>query len=343
MTQPVATTDPPATSGAGPAIRPGGHAGDRIFEGVTTSVAVVVVAVLLVMTAFLVGRAWPAIHTAGRGFLTERQWFPDATPARFGIAALVWGTLLSSVLALVIAVPVALGSALYVTEYAPAAAGRWIGYLVDVLAAVPSVVYGLWGLLFLVPRMVPMQRFLAEHLGFIPLFHNPDGVYGKSVFAASVVLALMVLPIVAAISREVFRQVPLELREAALALGATRWEMIRTAVLPTSRSGVVGAVILGLGRALGETIAVALVLAATFDVNLHILRPGGNTIAANIATKFGESGSVGRSALIASGLVLFAITLAATVAARGVIRRTSRSLAARPFSTTRDQAGRATA
>jgi phosphate transport system permease protein len=286
-------------------------------------VAVTVVVVLLAMTAFLVVRAWPAVRTAGGDFFTERQWFPDATPARFGIAALVWGTLVSSVLALAVAVPVAMGSALYVTEYARPVVGRWIGYLVDVLAAVPSVVYGLWGLLFLVPRMVPAQRFLAHHLGFIPFFANPDDVYGKSVFAASVVLALMILPIVAAVSREVFRQVPRDLREAALALGATRWEVIRTSVLPSSRSGVIGAVILGLGRALGETIAVALVLAATFDVKLRILQPGGNTIAANVATKFGEAGDVGRSALIASGLILFAITLAATVAARAVIRRSA--------------------
>jgi phosphate transport system permease protein len=289
----------------------------------TAFVAGAVVIVLLAMTVFLLARAWPAVRTAGVSFLTEREWFPDATPARFGIAALVWGTLVSSVLALAMAVPVALGAALYVTEYARPAAGRWIGYLVDVLAAVPSVVYGLWGLLFLVPRLVPVQRFLADHLGFVPFFRNPDDVYGKSVFAAAVVLGLMVLPIVAAVSREVFRQVPGDLREAALALGATRWEVIRTSVLPASRSGVVGAVILGLGRALGETIAVALVLASTFDIHLRILEPGGNTIAANIATKFGEAGDVGRSALVASGLVLFAITLAATVAARGVIRRTA--------------------
>jgi len=302
---------------------PPGNAGDRAFRRVTTVIAVSVLAVLAVMTIFLITRAWPALHTAGTSFLTERRWSPDASPARFGIAALVWGTLVSSVVALAIAVPIALGSALYVTEYARPAVGRWISYLVDVLAAVPSVVYGLWGLLFLVPRMVPAQRWLAEHLGFVPFFSNPDGVYGKSIFAASVILALMVLPIVAALSREVFRQVPRELREAALALGATRWEVIRTAVVPCSRSGVMGAVILVLGRALGETIAVALVLAATFDVNVGILRPGGNTIAANIATKFGEAGSVGRSALIGSGLILFAITLAVTVVARRVIRGSS--------------------
>ena len=293
-----------------------------MFQYATTAVAATVVVVLLAMTVFLLVQAWPAVRIAGGSFLTEHEWFPDATPARFGIAALLWGTMVSSILALVVAVPVAIGSALYVSEYARPAVGRWIGYLIDVLAAVPSVVYGLWGLLFLVPRMVPAQRFLAEHLGFLPFFRNPDDIYGKSVFAASVVLALMILPIIAAVSREVFRQVPRELREAALALGATRWEMIRTSVLPPSRSGVLGAVILGLGRALGETIAVALVLASTFDIDLRILEPGGNTIAANIATKFGEAGEVGRSALIASGLVLFVITLAATMAARGVIRRT---------------------
>jgi phosphate transport system permease protein len=293
-----------------------------VFQYVTTGVSATVVVVLLAMTVFLLARAWPGVCTARIGFLTEHEWFPDATPARFGIAALLWGTLLSSILALAVAVPVAIGSALYVTEYARPAVGRWIGYLVDVLAAVPSVVYGLWGLLFLVPRLVPAQRFLAHHLGFVPFFRNPDDVYGKSMFAASVVLALMILPIIAAVSREVFRQVPQELREAALALGATRWEVVRTSVLPPSRSGVVGAIILGLGRALGETIAVALVLASTFDIHVRILEPGGNTIAANIATKFGEAGEVGRSALIAGGLVLFAITLAATVAARGVIRRT---------------------
>lgn len=317
-------TNPAAPQADGLGAGDGGrHAGDRAFQLLTTAVAATVVVVLLAMTAFLFVRAWPAVRTAGLGFLSEREWFPDASPARFGIAALVWGTVLSSVFALALAVPVAVGSALYVTEYARPVVGRWIGYLVDVLAAVPSVVYGLWGLLFLVPRMVPLQRFLADHLGFIPFFENPDDAYGKSVFAASVVLALMVLPIVAAVSREVFRQVPRELREAALALGATRWETVRTSVLPSSRSGVVGAVILGLGRALGETIAVALVLAATFDTNLRILQPGGNTIAANVATKFGEAGEIGRSALIASGLVLFAITLAATMAARMILRRTA--------------------
>jgi phosphate transport system permease protein len=321
----VQTIETPSERKAPPPRRPPRRLGDRIFEALTTGVGVTVLLVLTVITVFLFVKAWPALRSAGFDFFGERQWFPDSEPPKFGVAALAWGTVLSSVLALVMAVPVAVGSALYTSEYASPRLGRWVGYLIDLLAAVPSVVYGLWGLLFLVPRMVPFQEFLADYFGFIPLFSNPNGLYGKSLFAASVVLALMVLPIVAAVSREVFRQVPTDQREAALALGATRWEMIRTAVLPASRSGVFGAVILGLGRALGETIAIALVLAATFDIKLRVLEPGGNTVAANIATKFGEAGSLGRGALVASGLVLFAITLAATVAARRVISRTPKA------------------
>jgi phosphate transport system permease protein len=324
------TIEKPAP-GDGPGLRRSGGStvqrGDRIFAGLSTGVSVVVLVLLAVMMLFLVGRAWPALRLAKLRFFTERQWFPDAPKPRFGVAALVWGTVVSSVLALLMAVPIALGSALYVTEYARPVVGRWIGYLVDVLAAVPSVVYGLWGLYFLVPRMIGLQRWMGEHLGFVPILRNSQHLYGRSIFAASVVLALMVLPIVAAVTREIFRQVPQDMREAALALGATRWETIRTSVLPASRSGILGAIILGLGRALGETIAIALVLAVTFDINVHVLVPGGNTVAANIATKFGEAGAVGRPALIASGLVLFLITLVATAAARGVVRRTGRAAA----------------
>jgi phosphate transport system permease protein len=273
---------------------------------------------------FLVWRAAPAFHLAGWHFFTRKDWFPDQSPARFGVAALAFGSVLSSILALAIAVPVAVGAALVITELVPRGLGVWLGYVVDLLAAVPSVVYGLWGVYFLVPRLIPTQRWLDHHLGFIPLFDSRNDTYGKSIFAASVVLAIMVLPIVAAISREVFRQVPRANREAALALGATRWESIRMAVLPPSKSGVIGAVMLGLGRALGETIAVALVLSASFDVSVHVTEPGGNTIAANIATKFGEAGVHGREALIASGLILFAITLVVNMAARAVVYRSGR-------------------
>jgi phosphate transport system permease protein len=305
--------------------------GDRAFWFLTHGAGVFVFALIAAIGVFLAVQAVPALRRAGVSFFTERAWFPDAIPSRFGIAALVFGTVVSSVLALVFAVPVAIGSALYVSELAPPRLGRWVGHLVDLLAAVPSVVYGLWGVLFLVPRLVPAQRAVDEATGgILPVVHSATGVYGRSILSASLVLAVMVLPIVAALARETFRQAPTAQREAALALGATRWEMIRTAVLPFSRGGLVGAVMLGLGRALGETIAVALVLAPTFGINLNLAEPGGNTIAANIATKFGESGTTGRSALIASGLVLFAVTLAVNVVARVIVRRTVRTGLARP-------------
>jgi phosphate transport system permease protein len=298
--------------------------GDRIFRRLTLGSGLLILGVIVAITVFLVWKAVPAFQTAGLRFFTQKAWFPDATPAKFGVAALAFGTLLSSVLALVMVVPVAVGTALALTELAPGRLGTIGGYVIDVLAAVPSVVYGLWGVWFLVPRLIPMQRWLDHHAGFIPLFQSRSNTYGRSVFAASVVLAIMVLPIVAAICREVFRQVPQANREAAIALGATRWETIRMAVLPPSRSGVTGGIMLGLGRALGETIAVALVLAATYNVNAHVFEPGGNTIAANIATKFGEAGVLGREALIASGLVLFVITLAVNMAARAIVYRSAR-------------------
>jgi phosphate transport system permease protein len=301
-----------------------------VFRRVAEAAGLLVVALIVAIAVFLLLRGIPAFRLSGRRFFVETAWFPDATPARFGIASLAFGTVISSVGALVLAVPVALGSALFLTELAPPRIGKWVGYLVDLLAAVPSVVYGLWGVFFLVPMLIPVGRWLDRTLGFIPLFDSRTGTYGRSLFAASVVLAIMILPIIAAISREVFRQVPTPHREAAYALGATRWEIIRLAVLPYSRGGIVGATMLGLGRALGETIAVALVLAAAFDVNWHILEPGGNSIAANIATKFGEAGAVGRQALIASGLVLFAITLVVNVVARGVVYRSGLAAEGKP-------------
>jgi phosphate transport system permease protein len=218
---------------------------------------------------------------------------------------------------------VAIGSALFLTEVVPTRLGRPLGYLVDLLAAVPSVVYGLWGLLVLVPMLIPFEKFLDRRLGFIPIFDNRNALYGKSIFAGGVVLAIMVVPIVAALSREIFNQVPRANREAAQALGATAWETMRLAVLPFSRSGLVGATMLGLGRALGETIAVALVLGSIFTINPHVTEVGGNSIAANIATKFGEAGANGRSALIASGLLLFAITLVVNLVGRIIVRRSA--------------------
>jgi phosphate transport system permease protein len=186
---------------------------------------------------------------------------------------------------------------------------------------VPSIIFGLWGLYNFMPYVTSFAEWLTNYLGWIPIFANDLQLWTKSLLMAGLVLAIMVLPTVSAISREVFIQVPRMHVEASLALGATRWEMIKMAVFPFSRPGMISAAMLGLGRALGETIAVALILSAVFEVNLHITEPGGNSFAANIALKWGEAGEVGRSALIASGLVLFLITLAVNMLARWIIAR----------------------
>jgi phosphate transport system permease protein len=297
--------------------------GDAAFRALAISSGVLVFILLGAIAVFLVVKALPALQHDKTSFWMTRTWSPGTET--FGVAATLFGTALTAVLALAMAVPVALGVALYITEYAPRRIANLLGYLTDMLAAVPSVVYGLWGVSFLLLHMQGIDHFLATKFGWIPLFADPNGhglsTFPKTVFAASVVLAVMVLPIVAAISREVFKQVDPAEKEAALALGATRWEMIRTAVLPVSRPGVVSAVMLGLGRALGETIAVALVIGNVNTISGHILIPGGNTIAANIANSFNEANGVGRSALIASGLVLFALTLIVNLVARYVILR----------------------
>ncbi|MBV9487669.1 MAG: phosphate ABC transporter permease subunit PstC [Frankiaceae bacterium] len=292
--------------------------GDAVFRTLTFIAGAFVFVLLGAIALFLVIKAMPAIKNDPTNFFTTTQWSSSA----YGIAATLFGTALTAVLALAIAVPVGVGVALYITQYAPRRIATLLGYVTDMLAAVPSVVYGLWGLIFLLPRMVGIDHFLAKYFGWTGLFHDPAGglnTFPKTIFSASIVLSIMVLPIIAAISREVFRQVDPVQKEAALALGATRWEMIRTAVLPPSRAGVISATMLGLGRALGETIAVALVIGNVNRVSGHVLVPGGNTIAANIANTFGEAADKGP--LIASGLVLFVLTLVVNLAARYVILR----------------------
>jgi len=315
---------PPVAAGTTRAAT-GERGADRFFRVSTASAGAIIVAVIVAIGVFLVVKAIPALQANTSHFLTEKQWLPDATRSQFGIAALAFGTVLTSFFALLMAVPVAIGVALYITEYASPRVATAMSYLSDLLAAVPSVIYGLWGVLFLVPHMNQLQTFLTAHLGFLPMFRNDSGIVGRSLFAASVILAIMILPIIAAINREIFVQVPAANREAALALGATKLEMIRIAVLPYSRAGLISGVMLGLGRALGETIAVALVLSASFTLSIQVLSGlGGNTVAANIATKFGEAGITGRGALIASGLVLFVITFAVNGLARLVIYRSRR-------------------
>lgn len=322
----MSTIDTPLDTASLRSARGSGR-GDAVFRWLATAAGLFVFVVLGAIAAFLVVKAIPSLNADKSSFWTTKTWAPVQGNAMFGIAALLFGTVFTGLLSLAMAVPVGLGVAVYITEYAPRRIATPLGYITDLLAAVPSVVYGLWGLYFLLPHLVGIQLLLAKYFSWIPLFANPNNqasIYSKSVFGASLVLAIMVLPIVAAVSREVLRQVDPAHKEAALALGATRWEVIRTAVLPPSRAGIVSAAMLGLGRALGETIAVALVIGDAFKISPHILVPGGNTIAANIANSFGDADTIGRSALIASGLVLFVLTLAVNLLARWVIARSGR-------------------
>lgn len=333
MTETVRRPEVPVGQQAGPAGPPApraggdalgtGRRGDRVFRRLSVGSAMVVLVVIVAIAVFLVAKAVPALRANDANFLTSRDFFTSTVPPRFGIAALAYGTVVTSLVAVVLAVPVAVGVALFISHYAPRRLASLLGYVIDLLAAVPSVVYGLWGAQFLNQPFKGFSRFLEKWLGWIPIFHTAGGKgpYGNSLLLAGVVLAVMILPIVAAISREVFLQAPRTHAEAALALGATRWEMIRVAVLPYGRPGVISAGLLGLGRALGETIAVLLVLRASNVVSSSLTRPGGNSIAGNIAGQFGEANPLGRGALVASGLALFVITLAVNFAARAIIAR----------------------
>jgi phosphate transport system permease protein len=295
--------------------------GDNVFQWLSTGAGSVVLVIIVAIAIFLIAKAIPALRADKANFLSYKEWFPDdPTSPKFGIASLVYGTVLSAVLALLMAVPVAFGIALCLSHYAPRQLATALGFVIDLLAAVPSIVFGLWGRDYFASPVAAFSGWLHHYFGWIPLFGG-DGPYGQSILLGSLVLAIMVLPIVTSLSREVFRQAPVMDQEAALALGATRWEMIRMSVIPYGRPGLIASVMLGLGRALGETIALALTLGSTFGISVSIINVGGNSIAANIANRFGEAGDIGRGALIASGLVLFAITLIVNVTARAIVYR----------------------
>ena len=301
----------------GASVRPG----DRVFLGLSRGAGLLILLTMASIAIFLVVKAIPALQANTANFLTSTAWFPDQSPAVFGIAALVFGTVMTSIVAMVLAVPVGIGIALFIAHYAPRRLATALGFVTDLLAAVPSIIFGMWGLQFLTPHMEGLGEWLNTYLGFIPIFTNTLGLYSKSILIAGVVLAIMILPTISAITREVFVQVPRDHIEAALALGATRWEMVRLSIFPFAKPGMISAAMLGLGRALGETIAVALILSASYDINRHITEPGGNTFAANIALRWNEAGPIGLSALVASGLVLFVITLVVNMGARAVIAR----------------------
>ncbi len=295
---------------------------DRATKWLLTGLAGLILVIIGYFFIRLFSEAHPAFAKFGYfGFTFDNNW--DVSKSIYGALPLVVGTLVTAGIALVIGVPIAVASALYLTELCPARARGPLTILVELLAAVPSVVYGLWGVFFLIPRLKPAEQWFSDHLGFLPFVGG--NVAGPSYFIAGLILAIMVLPIVSAISREVMATVPVEHKEAALALGATRWEMIRMAVLPYSRAGITGAAMLGLGRAIGETIAVTLVIGNSPAIGSTIFSQG-YTLAAVVANEFGEAASdpIHRAALIAAGLVLFILTLGVNGLARAFVARAER-------------------
>ncbi|WP_144663135.1 phosphate ABC transporter permease subunit PstC [Paenarthrobacter nicotinovorans] len=293
--------------------RGAGRAGDKVFSGAAMAAGCLILAVLFGVALFLVVQAIPALTAppadiqGGHGFFAY-------------IAPIVVGTLIAAVIALIIATPVAIGVALFISHYAPRRLAAGLGYVVDLLAAIPSVVYGAWGAAFLAKEISPAYDWLANNLGWIPIFQGPASATGKTILTAGIVLSVMVLPIITSLSREIFLQTPKLHEEAALALGATRWEMIKMAVLPFGRPGIISAVMLGLGRALGETMAVALVLSSGV-LTASLIQSGNQTIAAEIALNFPEASGLKVNTLIAAGLVLFVITLGVNMIARWIITK----------------------
>jgi len=309
VTATKAPTEPPPTRRA--VRRPG----DRIFAGSARGSGIFILLVLAGVAAFLISEAIPALTAPAADI-------PGGEGLAAYIAPLIVGTLLGAVLALLVATPLAVGIALFITYYAPRRIAAGLGYVIDLLAAIPSVVYGFWGLAVLAPALVPFHVWAADNLGWIPLFAGPASTSGRTMFTVGLVLAVMILPIISAISREVFSQAPALHREAALALGATRWEMIKMAVIPYGKSGVIAGAMLGLGRALGETMAVAIVLSGGAAATLNLISSSNpSTIASNIALRFPEATGLGINTLIASGLVLFVITLAVNMLARWIVNR----------------------
>jgi phosphate transport system permease protein len=310
---PGETSPPDASSTLG-----GKSVGDLVYRALTTAFAVAIPVLLAFITFEVVAAAWPALRQFGFGFLTTSVW--DAQRNQFGAAPMIFGTIVSSVLALILAAPLALGVAIFLSEFSPRWLRQPLGFFVDLLAAIPSVVYGLWGIFFLLPLLrEKVMPFLAVTLGLgnTPFFSGP--AYGNSMLAAAIILAIMILPYISAVSREVLMAVPRSQREAALAMGATKWEMIRDAVIPYARSGILGGVILGLGRALGETMAVTMLIGNRHEISTSLFAPG-YTLASVIANEFAEAtNELHTAALMACGAVLLVVTLVVNGIARWLV------------------------
>jgi phosphate transport system permease protein len=298
---------------------------DQVYRGISLGAGFLTFLILFLIGLFLLVKAVPALRQQGVSFFTTQVWHPSdvAAQSHFGIASLVVGTVEVALVALVVAIPLSIAAALFITEFAPRRLRRPLTSLVDLLAAIPSIIYGIWGFFFLQNHAIGISRWFADHLGFIPIFRVDRPLFAGSPFMAGLVVSLMVVPITTSVIREVFSQAPPGEKEAALALGGTRWGMIRTVVLPFGKGGIIGGSMLGLGRALGETIAVAIILAPGFVISAHLLESGSaNTIAAHIALRFGEpGGAVGLSGLLAAGLALFVLTLVVNTLASVIVAR----------------------
>ena len=305
-------------------LRARGGWADRIFSWVALAAAALVLVVLSLIAITMTKRSWAALDLMGPDFFTSSRWAPP--DKFFGAAAFIFGTLLSATIAVLIAVPVSVGIALFVTQVAPRWMRRPIVYVTDLLAVVPSVVFGLWGVLVFSGAIKGFYGWLHDTFGGIPLVGNvfgPPSASGRAFLTAGIILAIMIIPIVTSLSREVIDTVPTTDREGALALGATRWEMIRGAVLPYSTGGLVGAVMLGLGRAMGETIAVALVIGSNAQITANVLASG-DSLPAVIANQWGEADEIQKSALIGLAVTLFVITLAVNLVANSIVQRNLR-------------------
>ena len=301
---------------------------DKVFRGVVTGGGMVSLVILGLIGFFLIYNGFEAIRNAGFAFLTGFDWV-DAVPennqpASYGIGAMLYGTIVTGILALIMGVPIAVGTALFLSYYAPEWLKKPMVVVVDVMAAIPSIVYGLWGFFVLMPHAEYWAKLIHKYFGFIPFFDMPAPVFTRSPFIAGLVLAIMITPIVTAIAREVFAQTPLERIQAAYALGATKWSMIKAVVFPYGRGGVIGGAMLGLGRALGETVAVYTVLNLVYDIRIEVLLSAGGSVASMIVNKFGEADPVELQALMGAGFVLFMVTLLVNFLANYIINKTAR-------------------
>ena len=301
---------------------------DKVFRAIVTSGGFTSLIILGLIALFLTLQSSTVFREFGLHFLTGFEWSPgdpeSGAPAKFGIGAMLIGTLVVSMIGLLIALPISVGTALFINYYAPDWMRKPLTILIDLMAAIPSVIYGLWGFFILMPHAVYWAKLLHKYLGFIPIFRMPSEIYERSPFIAGIVVGIMIIPIITAITREVFSQVPLDRVQAAYALGATRWTMIRAVVLPFGASGVAGGAMLGLGRAMGETVAIYLVLNLYFIPNFNILFSSGGNVASLIVSKFGESEAFELRALMAAGLVLFVVTLLVNFLSDLIVKRTAR-------------------